>query len=199
MNASLAIPTTAPRRTVLADALPGSRVRDLALVLAGVGLMALLAQVSIHFPGKPVPITGQTLGVGLIGATLGLRRGTASMALYVLLGLLLPIYAEGGSGWHVVWGSNGGYLLGFILATALVGRLAEMGADRKVLTAAAAFVVGQLLVFVPGVTVLQIATGESWSWCIHYGFSIFIFGGLVKAAIGAAVLPSAWGLLRVLL
>jgi biotin transport system substrate-specific component len=196
MNATFAIPTTAPRRGVLADALPGTRVRDIALVLGGVGLMALLAQVSIKVPGSPVPVTGQTLGVGLVGATLGLRRGASSMLLYVLLGLLLPIYADGASGWDVVWSANGGYLVGFVLAAALVGRLAELGQDRKVVTAAFAFVVGQLLVFVPGVIGLKIAADQDWGWTIHYGFTVFIYGGLVKAAIGAAVLPSAWRLVR---
>lgn len=196
MNATFALPTTAPRRGVLADALPGTRVRDIALVLGGVGLMALLAQVSIKVPGSPVPITGQTLGVGLVGATLGLRRGAASMLLYVLLGLLLPIYADGASGWDVVWSANGGYLVGFVLAAALVGRLAELGQDRQVLTAAFAFVVGQLLVFIPGVIGLKIAVGQDWGWTIHNGFTVFIYGGLVKAAIGAAVLPSAWHLVR---
>jgi biotin transport system substrate-specific component len=196
MNATFAIPTTAPRRGVLADALPGARVRDLALVLGGVGLMALLAQVSIKVPGSPVPITGQTLGVGLVGATLGLRRGASSLLLYVLLGLVLPIYANGDQGWDVVWSANGGYLVGFVLAAALVGRLAELGQDRKVATAALAFVVGQLLVFVPGVIGLKIATDADWGWTIHNGFTVFIYGGLVKAAIGAAVLPSAWRLVR---
>jgi biotin transport system substrate-specific component len=196
MNATYAIPTTAPRPGVLADALPGARVRDIALVLGGVGLMALLAQVSIPVPGSDVPITGQTLGVGLVGATLGLRRGASSMLLYVLLGLLLPIYADGDHGWAVVWSANGGYLVGFVLAAALVGRLAELGQDRKVATAALAFIVGQLLVFVPGVIGLKIAADQDWGWTIHYGFTVFILGGLVKAAIGAAVLPSAWRLVR---
>jgi biotin transport system substrate-specific component len=196
MNATLAIPTTAPRQRVLADAIPGERVRDAALVLGGAGLMSLLAQVAIDIPPSPVPVTGQTLGVALVGATLGLRRGAASMLLYVLLGLFLPVYSEGNSGWHVVWGATGGYLVGFIIAAAVVGRLAELGQDRKVATAAIAFVVGQLIVFVPGVIGLQLATDQSWSWCIHNGFSIFIVGGLIKAAIAAAVLPSAWGLVR---
>jgi biotin transport system substrate-specific component len=196
MNATFATPTTAPRPRVLADAIPGAAVRDAALVVGGAGLMALLAQVSIPVDPSPVPITGQTLGVGLVGATLGLRRGSASMLLYVLLGLLLPVYADGDHGWSVVWSANGGYLLGFILAAALVGRLAELGQDRKVATAALAFIAGQLLVFVPGVIGLKIAADQDWGWTIHYGFTVFIFGGLVKAAIGAAVLPSAWRLVR---
>jgi biotin transport system substrate-specific component len=196
MNATFAIPTTAPRPGVLADALPGARVRDAALVLGGAGLTALLAQVAIDIPPSPVPVTGQTLAVGLVGATLGMRRGAASLLLYVLLGLFLPVYSEGNSGWHIVYGATGGYLVGFVIAAAVIGRLAELGQDRKVATAALAFVVGQLIVFVPGVIGLQLATDQDWGWCIHNGFSIFIVGGLIKAAIGAAVLPSAWGLVR---
>lgn len=196
MNASYAIPTTAPRPGVLADVLPGERVRDIALVIGGAGLMALLAQVSIAVDPSPVPITGQTLGVGLIGATLGMRRGASSLLLYVLLGLFLPVYSEGASGWSTVWSASGGYLLGFVIAAAVVGRLAELGQDRKVVTAALAFIVGQLIVFVPGVIGVKLATDQDWGWSFHYGFAVFIFGGLVKAAIGAAVLPSAWRLVR---
>jgi len=181
---------------VLADVLPASRVRDAALILGGVALTALLAQVSIHVPSSPVPVTGQTLAVGLVGATLGARRGATSLALYVLLGLMLPIYADGDSGWNVIWGASGGYLIGFIVAAGVVGHLAERGADRRLVTAFLAFIAGQLIIFAFGLVGLKLAVDESWGWTIHNGFTIFIFGGLVKAAIGAVVLPSAWGLVR---
>ncbi len=196
MNATFAISTPAARPRVLADALPGARVRDVALVAGGAGLMSLLAQVSIPVDPSPVPITGQTLGVGLVGATLGMRRGAASLLLYVLMGLLLPVYSEGASGWDTVWSASGGYLLGFVIAAAVVGRLAELGQDRKVLTAAVAFVLAQAIVFVPGVIGVKLATDQDWGWSVHWGFTVFIFGGLVKAAILAAVLPSAWSLVR---
>jgi biotin transport system substrate-specific component len=186
-----------PRRgLVLADAIPGARVRDAALVLGGAAFTALLAQLSINVPGSPVPITGQTLAVGLVGATLGFRRGTAAMLLYALLGLVLPVYADGASGWDVVWGANGGYIVGFVIATAVIGLMAERGADRKALTAFVAFALAQVLVFGFGLVGLKLATDESWGWVVHNGFTIFIVGGLVKAAIGAAVLPSAWSLVR---
>jgi biotin transport system substrate-specific component len=185
-----------PRPRVLADVLPGARVRDATLVLAGALLTALLAQIEIKIPGSPVPVTGQTLAVGLVGATLGARRGAASLALYALLGLFLPVYAGGASGWHVVWGATGGYILGFVLAAGAIGWLAERGADRRVALAFAAFVIGQAIIFAFGLAGLKIAVGESWSWTIHYGFTVFIVGGLIKAAVGAAVLPSAWGLVR---
>jgi biotin transport system substrate-specific component len=184
------------RRAVLADVIPGARVRDAVLVVSGALLTALFAQISIHVPGSPVPITGQTLAVGLVGATLGMRRGMASLALYAVLGLFLPFYADGDSGWSVVWGASGGYIIGFIFAAGFIGWMAEHGADRNVLLAFLAFVGGQLLIFAFGLAGLKIAVGGSWSWTIHNGFTIFIFGGLVKAAIGAVALPSAWRLVR---
>ncbi|MDW5592896.1 biotin transporter BioY [Conexibacter stalactiti] len=195
----MAIASAAPaqqRGLVLADAIPGARVRDLALVLAGAGLTALLAQVAIPVPPSPVPVTGQTLAVGLVGATLGARRGTAAMLLYALLGLFLPVYAEGNSGWDVITGASGGYIIGFIFATGVVGYLAERGADRKVLTAFISFVAAQLIVFAFGLVGLKLAVGEDWSWTIHNGFAIFIVGGIIKAIVGAIVLPSAWQIVR---
>jgi biotin transport system substrate-specific component len=185
-----------PRPAVLADVLPGARVRDAVLILSGALLTALFAQISIDVPPSPVPITGQTLAVGLVGASLGMRRGAASLALYVLLGLFLPFYADGESGWHVVWGASGGYLIGFVFAAAFVGWMADHGASRSALLAFAAFVVGQLIIFAFGLAGLKISVGETWGWTIHNGFSIFIVGGLVKAAIGAVALPSAWALVR---
>jgi biotin transport system substrate-specific component len=184
------------RRAVLADVIPGARVRDAVLVVSGALLTALFAQISIHVPGSPVPITGQTLAVGLVGATLGMRRGMASLALYAVLGLFLPFYADGSSGWDVVWGASGGYIIGFIFAAGFIGWMAEHGADRNVLLAFLAFVGGQLLIFAFGLAGLKIAVDESWGWTIHNGFTIFIFGGLVKAAIGAIALPGAWRLVR---
>ncbi len=181
---------------VLADVVAGDRVRDAVLVIGGAALTALMAQIAIDVPPSPVPITGQTLAVGLVGATLGARRGATSMALYAFLGLFLPVFSEGSSGWHIIWGATGGYILGFIVAAYAIGWMAEHGADRKVLTAFASFIVGQLIIFAFGLTGLKISVEESWGWTIHNGFSIFIVGGLVKAAIGAAVLPSAWSLVR---
>jgi biotin transport system substrate-specific component len=196
MSNSPALALDTRRSLVLADVVPGARVRDAALVLAGALLTALLAQVAFTIPPSPVPVTGQTLAVGLVGATLGARRGAAALGLYLLMGLVLPFYAEGASGWSVVWGPSGGYLVGFVVAAGVIGGLAERGADRKALAAFVAFVVGQLIIFAFGLAGLKLATGQDWGWVVHNGFSIFIVGGLMKAAIGAAVLPSAWALVR---
>jgi len=184
------------RPLVLADALPASRVRDVALVCAGALLTVLGAQISIPIPPSPVPVTGQTLAVVIAGASLGTRRGAASQLLYVLLGLALPVYADGGSGADVIWGASGGYLIGFVVAAALIGRLAELGADRRVAVAFVAFCAGQLAVFGIGVPWLKVSTDLSWSTAIHDGFAIFIAGGLIKAALAAGLVPAAWRAVR---
>jgi len=188
--------TALPRGVVLADVIPGDRVRDAVLIVSGAALTALFAQLYIHVPSSPVPVTGQTLAVGIVGATLGARRGASSLALYAVLGLFLPFYSEGESGWDVIWGASGGYIIGFIFAAGVIGWFAERGADRRVVTTFLAFVLGQLIIFAFGLAGLKLAVGESWSWTIHNGFAIFIVGGLVKAAVGAALLPGAWRLVR---
>ncbi len=181
---------------VLADAIPGARVRDALLVCAGAMLTVLAAQISIHVPPSPVPITGQTLAVVVAGAALGARRGASSQALYVVLGLFLPVYADGEQGLDVIWGATGGYLVGFVLAAAIVGRLAELGADRRPLVAFAAFCAGQLAIFGLGVPWLKVSTDMAWADAIHHGFAVFIVGGLIKAAIGAGLVPAAWRAVR---
>ncbi|HET6506978.1 MAG TPA: biotin transporter BioY [Baekduia sp.] len=181
---------------VLADAFGGTRVRDAALVAGGAGLTAALAQVSIPIPPSPVPVTGQTLAVVLAGAALGARRGAASQLLYLLVGLFLPVYAGGDSGAHVVWGSSGGYLFGFVLAAGLVGWAAQRGADRRPLLAALTFAGGQLAVFGIGVPWLKVSADLGWGTAVHYGFTVFVVGGIVKAVVAAGLLPSAWRLAR---
>jgi biotin transport system substrate-specific component len=185
-----------PRPLVLADVLPGARARDAALVLGGALFMVLMAQISIPVAPSPVPITGQTLGVVLCGAALGANRGGLALLLYVTMGLFLPVYSDGESGIDVIWGATGGYLIGFILAAYVVGRLAERGADRRPLIAFASFVAGQLIVFGIGVPWLKVSAGMDWSTAIHDGFTIFIVGGLIKAMVAGAVLPSLWKLVR---
>jgi biotin transport system substrate-specific component len=178
--------------SVLADRIPAVRARDATLIAGGALLTILGAQVSVHVPPSPVPITGQTLAVVLAGAALGARRGAASQALYLLLGLFLPVYADGEQGADVIWGATGGYLVGFVLAAWVVGRLAERGADRRALTALVAFVAGQLAIFGLGVPWLKVSADLAWGAAIHYGFSIFIVGGLIKAALAAGVTTAAW-------
>jgi biotin transport system substrate-specific component len=181
---------------VLADVLPGARVHNAVLVACGALLTVLGAQISIHVPPSPVPITGQTLAVVLAGGALGARRGAASQALYVALGLFLPVYSDGEQGVDVIWGATGGYLVGFVVAAGIVGWCAERGADRRPLVAFTAFAAGQLSVFAIGVPWLKVATDMAWDDAIHDGFAIFIVGGIVKAALAGALFPGAWRLVR---
>jgi biotin transport system substrate-specific component len=185
-----------PAPRVLADAVPHIRARDAVLVLAGALLTVLGAQISIHVPPSPVPVTGQTLAVVLAGAALGSRRGAASQVVYVLAGFLLPVYADGEQGPGIVWGATGGYLIGFILAAYLIGSVAERGLDRRPVTAFAAFVGAQLAIFAIGVPWLKVSADMAWSDAIHYGFTIFIVGGLIKAALAGLATPGAWRLVR---
>jgi biotin transport system substrate-specific component len=190
----MSVSVAAPRRIVLADALPDTHLRDVALVVAGAALMALMSQISVPVPPSPVPITGQTLAVVVCGAALGSARGGLSMLLWATVGLFLPVYSDGGSGLHHLTGATGGYIVGFVVAAYAVGWFAERGADRRVAVAFAAFVAGQAIVFAFGVPWLKLSAGMEWGDAIHNGFTLFIVGGLVKAALAAALLPGAWAL-----
>lgn len=126
MSTATAAAPTRPG-TVLADLLPASRVRDVALVAGGAALTGLAAQIAVPVPGSPVPVTGQTFAALLVGTALGARRGLLSLALYALAGLAgVPWFASGTSGVSVSFG----YILGMMLASAAVGALARRGADR---------------------------------------------------------------------
>ena len=185
----------APQPRVLADVLPRVRARDLALVVGAALLTALCAQISLPVPGSPVPITGQTFAVLLSGAALGAHRGAAAMSLYLVLGLVgLPVYADGTHGVQVVWRATGGYLVGFILAGYVVGKLAEKRLDRTPLKALPLFMVGSLIIFGLGVPWLAVAANLTVPQAVSAGFTPFILGGVVKALLAAALLPAAWKL-----
>lgn len=186
--------TLAPsaRRLVLADRVfPRTLVMDIVLVVAGAALVTILAQLVI--PLQPVPITGQTLGVLLVGSTLGAVRGSLSMVLYAVLGLVgLPVFSDGSHGAGVVFGATGGYIVGFILSAALVGWLSEREWDRKILKALATFAAGSLAVFAVGLPWLSITLHLDVAQTLAAGFYPFLIGGLVKAVIAAGLLPLAW-------
>ena len=142
------IATVGPR--TLADVIPGGLVRNIVLVVGGAGLVGLTAQVSFPLPFTPVPVTLQTFSVLLVGAVLGSRRGAASMGLYLLAGVVgVPWFSEHRSGW--AFGSFG-YIVGFVVAAYVVGLLAERRADRKVLPAIGMMTLGNLIIYVFGVT-----------------------------------------------
>lgn len=187
----------AASRPVLIDrVLPRGIVADISAVTAGVALTALLAQVAV--PLWPVPVTGQTLAVLLVGASLGAARGAIAMALYAVLGGIgLPIFSDAAGGWAIIAGPTGGYILGFILAAAIVGWAAEREWDRGWLKPAVTFIGGSLVVFAVGLPWLAMSLGQlglpnDLQSVLVGGFYPFIIGGLIKAAIAAAILPLAW-------
>ncbi len=184
----------APSRRVLADrVLPRSLVVDLGLIVAGAALTAALAQVVI--PLKPVPITGQTLGVLVVGASLGATRGAASMVLYALVGTLgLPVFSDYSSGLTELLGATGGYLVGFVPAAALTGWLAQRRWERSLLRGVLGFVAGSGVVFLIGLPWLKVVAGLTWPETLGAGLYPFIIGGVVKAVAAALVLRGAWSL-----
>ena len=187
----------APQPRVLADLVSRTLARDAALVLGAALFTALCAQISFPLPGSPVPVTGQTFAVLLTGAALGANRGASGQLLYVALGLTgLPFYADGESGAQVVFGATGGYLVAFPLAAWICGKAAELRYDRSPLKALPVFALGSLVVFLVGVPWLAVAADLDLRTAIDLGFVPFILGGIVKAALAAGLLPTAWRLLR---
>jgi biotin transport system substrate-specific component len=180
---------------VLADLVPRVRARDAVLIVAAAALTAACAQISFYLPGNPVPVTGQTFAVLLTGAALGANRGAAAMLLYILLGMVgLPVYADGKHGLDIVTGATGGYLVGFLVAGWVVGRLAEARMDRTPVRALPLFLIGSAIIYVIGVPWLAVSAHQTLGWAISNGFTDFIPGDLVKAAAAAGVLPVAWRL-----
>ncbi len=183
-----------PRVGVLADAWGGSLAREVALVVGGAAVVGAAAQVSVTIPGSPVPVTGQTFAVLLAGTALGPARGVASMLFYVVAGVLgVPWFADGAHGWPA---ATMGYLLGFVLAAAVVGRLAAVGADRRPGRMFGLMVLGNVVIYAVGVPWLMVATGVDVPTALLLGLVPFLAGDLLKALLAAGLLPGSWRLVR---
>jgi biotin transport system substrate-specific component len=180
--------------------------RNLLMIAAGVLLITLSAQIVIPLPFTPVPITGQTFGVLFTSALLGFRRSLATMGIYLLLGIVgVPVFAEWGSGiakfativdGALVLGARGGYLIGFLFAGALVGRLAELGWDRHVGGAAAAMALGNGVIYLFGVPWLMAALNINLATALEKGVYPFLVGDVIKLALAAGLLPAGWWLVK---
>jgi biotin transport system substrate-specific component len=173
--------------------------RDALLVAAGTGLVSACAQVTI--PWHPVPLTGQTFAVLLVGGLLGAVRATSALALYwVVAALGAPVLADGRGGWDGITSPSGGYIIGFILAAAAVGYLSERGLDRRVIPMMGALLLGEVLIYAVGLPWLAASTvvpGEGafgWANAYKFGLEPFILGDLVKLAAVAGLLPAGWAL-----
>lgn len=180
--------TVFPRSTALTQAL---------FVMGGVGFITLMAQVAIPVPGSPVPVTGQTLAVLLIGTTYGARLGVTTFATYLLAGIAgAPVFAPSATaanhGIDRLLGATGGYLVGMFVASLLLGYLADRKADQKFKTSFPALLLGDAVIFFFGLTWLHFSLELSWSATFAAGLTPFIFGELLKIAITATSLPLIW-------
>lgn len=180
--------------TLRLAALPGTGLlADVVLVCLGAGLIAGSAQVSIALPFTPVPITGQTFAVLLVGASLGTARGGASALLYVLLGVAgAPVYAHGAAGWAVITGASGGYLLSYPFASSLTGFLAERRWDRRFSSAVGAMLTGNVLIYLVGLPWLAVDLHTGLEKTLELGLYPFVPGDTLKLYLAAALLPAAW-------
>lgn len=187
--------SVAGARVITGRVVASNRVVAVVAMLAFAGLTALLAQVRIPLGFTPVPVTGQTFAVLLAGASLGARLGAGSQLIYLAAGAIgFPVFTGGGSGFEYFTGATAGYLIGFVLAAALVGRLAERGQDRTVNTAVSAFLAGSAVIYVCGALGLMVTAGMDLTTAIAQGVTPFVFGDLLKAVAAGLTLPLAWKL-----
>lgn len=179
------------------DTQTAAATSDAALIATGLAFMWVMTQVAIPLePFSPVPITGQTLAVILIGAAYGAVRGGATIGLYLALGALgLPrAFAEGQTGIELLKAASptGGYLIGFFIAAIVVGFLAQRGWDRSIGSALGAMLVGEVIIFTIGVAWLANAIGVSAQKAMELGLYPFVIGDVIKIALAAGLLPIAW-------
>ena len=177
-----------PRSTALSNAV---------LVVSGVLGLAALAQIAIPVPGSPVPVTGQTLGVLILGTAYGSTLGVTTFAIYILAGVAgAPVFANSGHGLDRIVGATGGYLIGMLVATFVLGQLARFRLDQNFLTALPSMLIGTITTFAFGLVWLHQYTGQSWDWTIKAGLTPFIVGEVLKIAIAGTSLPVVWRVLK---
>ena len=168
-------------------------VTQLTLVLAGTIFLSVMAQIAFPIPGSPVPVTGQTLGVLLLGTAYGAGLGFSTMAFYLLIGILgAPVFASGSHGLELVIGATGGYLVGMLFASLVLGALAGRKWDQKIRTVIPTMIIGSTIVFTFGLIWLQQFSGQSWSWTLEKGLLPFLPGEILKIAIASTALPTLW-------
>ncbi len=164
--------------------------RDMLLVIGGSLLLALSAKIRI---GGPIPFTMQPWAVILLGAALGSRRGVMAVGTYLLQGLVgLPVFANPGSGPAYFMGPTAGYLLAFLLAAFVVGQLAELGWDRRFLSAVMALAIGNAIILAVGA--LWLSTFVGFQVAIADGVVKFLIGDALKILLAATALPAVWKL-----
>ncbi|MEL6463330.1 MAG: biotin transporter BioY [Pseudomonadota bacterium] len=171
------------------------RLKQAALVVLGIAVLAVAAKINV--PMWPVPITMGTFAVLTIGAAYGARLGLVTILGYMIIGALgFDVFAGSSAekfGLDYMMGGTGGYLVGYVLATVALGALAQRGWDRSVVWMALAMLIGNVLIYVPGLAWL----GQLYGWdkpILEWGLTPFLIGDALKLALAALVLPAAWTL-----
>ena len=192
---SSALSAPLPRRgLVLADLVPGTFARDLALVVGGAVLTGIAAQIALPVPGSPVPVTMQTFAALTVGAALGWQRAGLAMLLYMGAGMAgMPWFAQGTSGGLAL--PSFGYVIGFLLAATMIGALARRGADRSPWQTAGAMLLGNAVIYAVGVPYLAWSLGVGTAQAVSLGLTPFLLGDALKIALAAGVLPLSWKLM----
>ncbi len=195
----MATTTRTPVLTDLLGAREGAalRLRQAVLVVLGVAALAIAAKIKVPMWPSPVPITLGTFAVLTIGAAYGPRLGLVTILAYMAIGALgFDVFANSSaenSGLAYMLGGTGGYLLGFVLATGFLGFAARRGWDRSVVKMALAMLVGNALIYVPGLLWLhQFTTG--WAQTLQWGFTPYLIGDAIKLALAALLFPAIWKL-----
>ena len=188
------------RKSVLSEVIwqaEGSALRIKQAALVALGIVALAISAKISIPMWPVPVTMGTFAVLSIGAAYGARLGLVTILGYMLIGLLgFDVFAKSSAelnGWAYMSGSTGGYLLGFVLAVGALGLAARAGWDRSPVKMAAAMLIGNALIYVPGLLWL----GALYTWekpILEWGLYPFLIGDALKLALAVALFPALWKL-----
>ena len=171
------------------------RVKQAVMVFLGVVAIWIAAKVQVFLPGNPVPITLQTFAVLTIGAAYGARLGLLTIVGYLALGAMgATVFAGEKAGLTYMMGGTGGYLVGYALAAMALGYAARMGWDRNVLLMALAMLIGNALIYIPGLLWLnQFASG--WAQTLEWGITPFLVGDALKLALAALIVPGLWKLI----
>ena len=167
----------------------GVDIRDLKL-------SALRGAIGVVFQDAGLPFTGQTFGVLAVGAALGFRRAVMALLVYLAIGVAgVPVFAEGGAGVGKIVGATGGYLIGFLVAGSIVGRLAELGWDRRIGGSLATMAIGTAVIYAIGVPWLKVTLGLPWETAVAEGMTKFLIWDVAKLAVAAGIFPVAWWLI----
>lgn len=171
------------------------RIRQAAFVLLGIALLTICAKIKVPVPGSPVAIGLGTFAVLTIGAAYGPRLGLATILGYMIIGALgFDIFQSSTAelnGIDYMMGGTGGYLVGYVLATLALGALARRGWDRRVGWMALAMLIGNVILYIPGLLWL----GQLYGWdqpILAWGLWPFLIGDALKLALAALLLPAAW-------